>query len=89
MPPKKVPEEKSAPKKRGKQKKTKGAAPNIDDDDAMVANKALVAEVIEDARRMHISNSGLGPPPSLGNFTRYSCKNVHVVVPASVQIHRC
>ena len=47
----KVSAEKSAPKKRQKPKSKKGAAPCIDDD-AMVANIALVAEVIEDTRNM-------------------------------------
>ena len=50
-PAKKVPAEKSAPKKRQKAISKKGAAPCIDDD-AMVANIALVAEVIEDTRSM-------------------------------------
>ena len=51
MPAKKVPAEKSAPKKRQKAISKKGAGPCIDDD-AMVANIALVAEVIEDTRSM-------------------------------------
>ena len=55
-----------------------------------VANIALVAEVIEDTRSMQLAHPELGPPsPSPGNLSRYFCKNAPVIVPSTVQIHRC
>ena len=86
---KKVSADKSAPKKRQKTKSKKGTAPCIDDD-AMVVNIGLVAEVIEDTRSIQLAYPELGHPlPSPGNLSRYFCKNVPLIVPSTAQIHRC